>query len=163
MSPMSGLVKGAMVAAMLAALALGAALVFQGASPAGVAPPTPPRALADAPAPLDPRVLEAPEPAEATAEPLHPDDADTRPVKLSGDPPDYTEMARRARIQGVVVLEVVVDEDGRVGEARVLKSLPLGLDRSALDAVGAWRFRPATRNGEPVAVYQILTLTFRLP
>jgi protein TonB len=76
--------------------------------------------------------------------------------------PEYTEAARQARISGIVIIEAIIDEEGRVVETRVLKGLPMGLDKAATDAISQWRFRPATRNGEPVAVYFILTVNFRV-
>lgn len=85
------------------------------------------------------------------------------PRKLSGGAPEYTEMARRARIQGVVVLEVLVDRDGRVAEAKVLKGLPMGLDDEAVRAVRAWTFEPATQDGAAVAVLTSVTVEFALP
>jgi TonB family protein len=87
----------------------------------------------------------------------------TAPVKISGDPPAYTEMARKARLQGVILLEVIVDEQGAVVHQRILKGLPMGLDKQALDGVKTWKFQPATLHGRPVKVYYTLTLDFRLP
>ena len=86
----------------------------------------------------------------------------TPPIKIAGDQAKYTEIARRARIQGIVVLEIVVDRAGEVTETRVLKPLPMGLDGKAIDAVRTWKFRPATFQGKPVAVYFIVTVNFRL-
>jgi TonB family protein len=76
--------------------------------------------------------------------------------------PVYTEAARRARIEGVVIVQAVVDREGRVVEAHVLKSLPMGLDEAAKEAVSHWKFKPATRRGEPVDCYLTLTVSFRL-
>jgi TonB family protein len=87
----------------------------------------------------------------------------TRPEKISSFEPEYTREARRARIQGVVIIEATIDEFGNVTDARVLKPLPMGLDRAAVDAVKRWKFRPATLNGQPVSIYQNLTVNFRLP
>lgn len=86
----------------------------------------------------------------------------TRPEKISGDEPVYTEMARKARIMGVVILEAVIDEQGDVTDAKVLKGLPMGLDRQAVEAVKTWKFKPATQAGRPVPVYYIVTMNFRL-
>ncbi len=86
----------------------------------------------------------------------------SRPEKVSGDPPAYTELARRARITGVVIVEAIIDEQGNVSSTRVLKGLPMGLDRAAVDAVGAWKFKPAMTYGKPVAVYYTLTVNFKL-
>ena len=84
------------------------------------------------------------------------------PVKISGDIPLYTEEARQGRVQGVVILEAVIDVDGTVADVKVLKGLPLGLSDTAVAAAEEWRFRPALRNGEPVPVYYNLTVKFSL-
>jgi TonB family protein len=86
----------------------------------------------------------------------------TEPVKVSGPNPLYPEAARRARIQGVVVLECTIGKDGTVKQAKVLRGLPLGLTESAQDAVKKWRFKPSTLNGKPVEVLYILTVRFNL-
>ena len=86
----------------------------------------------------------------------------TRPEKVAGDPPQYTELARRARVTGVVIVEAVVDEQGNATEPRVLKGLPMGLDRQAVDAVKTWKFKPATLRGKAVPVYYLLTINFQL-
>ncbi len=100
--------------------------------------------------------------APAASEPYRVGGEVTRPEKVSGDPPVYTEIARRARVTGVVIVEAVIDEQGNVTETRVLKGLPMGLDRSAVDAVEAWKFKPATLDGLPVPVYYTLTVNFQL-
>lgn len=84
------------------------------------------------------------------------------PVAIQSPAPQYTETARRARVQGVVILEVEVDARGRVTSTRVLKGLPMGLDEAAVKAVSDWRFQPGTRRGEPVPVVMTLTIRFRL-
>lgn len=76
--------------------------------------------------------------------------------------PSYPPDARAARVQGIVIVEVIVDETGMVREAHVLKGLPYGLEQAALDAVRQWRFEPATKDGQPVAVAMNLTINFRL-
>ncbi|MCZ6508691.1 MAG: energy transducer TonB [Acidobacteria bacterium] len=86
----------------------------------------------------------------------------TRPVKISGPNPQYTEIARKARIQGVVIVEAIIGKDGSVRNVRILKPLPMGLDQAAVDAVSKWKFKPATLNGKPVDVYYNLTVNFRL-
>jgi protein TonB len=86
----------------------------------------------------------------------------TEPKKLSGPNPVYPEAARRARIQGVVVLECTIGKDGIVREAKVLRGLPLGLTEAATDAVRKWRFQASTLNGKPVEVLYILTVRFNL-
>jgi TonB family protein len=76
--------------------------------------------------------------------------------------PVYTETARKARIEGIVIIETIIDRQGNVTDARMLKGLPLGLDQSALDAVKKWKFKPGTLNGQPVPVIFTLTVTFKL-
>lgn len=86
----------------------------------------------------------------------------TEPVKISGPTPVYPEAARRARIQGVVVLECTIGKDGAVQNVKVLRGLPLGLTETAVEAVQKWRFQPSTLNGKPVEVLYILTVRFNL-
>ncbi len=86
----------------------------------------------------------------------------TEPVKISGPNPVYPEAARRARIQGVVVLECTIGKDGSVKETKVLRGLPLGLTEAAVEAVQRWQFKPSTLNGKPVEVLYILTVRFNL-
>lgn len=85
-----------------------------------------------------------------------------KPEKVSAPPPQYTEIARKARIQGVVIVQAIIDEQGNVTNVQVLKGLPMGLAESATDAVKQWKFKPATLNGKPVAVYFNLTVNFQL-
>lgn len=86
----------------------------------------------------------------------------SRPEKIAGNPPVYNEMARKARVQGVIIIEAVIDENGDVTDARVLKGLPMGLDKSALDALKTWKFKPAMLEGRPVRVYYTLTVNFQI-
>jgi len=86
----------------------------------------------------------------------------TEPKRISGPNPLYPEAARRARIQGVVVLECVIGKDGTVKTVKVLRGLPLGLTESASDAVKKWKFEPSTLNEKPVEVLYILTVRFNL-
>lgn len=84
------------------------------------------------------------------------------PVRLSGRQPLYTELARRVRREGVVILDAVIDTEGRVTEVEILRGLGLGLDEEVVDAVSSWRFRPATLGGQPLAVVYTLTVRFEL-
>jgi len=86
----------------------------------------------------------------------------TEPRKISGPTPIYPEAARRARIQGVVVLECTIGKDGHVQNVKVLRGLPLGLTETAVDAVNKWKFEASTLNGKPVEVLYILTVRFNL-
>lgn len=84
------------------------------------------------------------------------------PVVIERREPQYPEVARKARISGIVIVEVIIDQSGAVTAGRVLKPLPFGLDEEALRAVKTWRFRPGTRNGQPVATIFNLTVSFKL-
>ncbi len=76
--------------------------------------------------------------------------------------PDYTDRARRAGLEGEVLLEVVVTADGGVGDVRILRRLGSGLDEEAVSAVRQWRFEPARRQGTPVAVVVEVAVGFSL-
>jgi protein TonB len=84
------------------------------------------------------------------------------PVAIHRVQPRYTERARQARIQGIVIVEATIDRTGRVTAVKVVKPLPFGLDASAAAAVEQWRFTPATLHGRPVPVYFRLTVDFRV-
>lgn len=86
----------------------------------------------------------------------------SRPVQLTGQPPRYTKIAIRARLEGTVVVEAVIDERGRVSNVRVLRGLPMGLDKAAVDAVQDWTFEPAKLGGRSVKVRYSLTVKFQL-
>lgn len=75
--------------------------------------------------------------------------------------PEYPDSAKRAGIQGTVVVRVLVRRDGRVGDFRVIESVP-GLDEVAVRAVVRWRFRPARSNGVPVPVWAAVPVRFSL-
>jgi TonB family protein len=82
------------------------------------------------------------------------------PIKLHTPDPVYPEEARLARIQGVVILQTIIDTLGDVTNIRVLKGLPSGLTEAAIAAVESWEFKPATLEGEPVAVHYMITVSF---
>jgi len=75
--------------------------------------------------------------------------------------PVYPELAKRARVEYQVVLEVNVDEEGNVTNVKVLKGHPL-LDQAAVDAVKQWKYSPTLLNGEPVPVVATVTVEFKL-
>ena len=75
---------------------------------------------------------------------------------------DYTEEARRRRLSGDVILEIVVTRDGRVGNVTVLRGLGQGLDQQAIAAVRQWQFAPARRQGEAVDVIVEVAVEFKL-
>jgi len=75
--------------------------------------------------------------------------------------PEYPEIARQARVEGVIIIEAETDIYGRVRNARILRSLPL-LDQAALDAVRQWVYEPLVVNGRPRGVLFTVTVTFKL-
>ena len=75
--------------------------------------------------------------------------------------PDYPEIARRARIEGEVLLMGVITREGRVANLRVLQGHPL-LVRAALAAVSQWEYEPTLLNGASVEVEAPITVRFRL-
>ena len=83
------------------------------------------------------------------------------PAKTVDVPPVYPPLAIAARVDGTVIIEAVIDTDGRVQSARVLRSIPL-LDTAALTAVGQWSYTPTLLNGVPVPVIMTVTVTFKL-
>jgi TonB family protein len=76
--------------------------------------------------------------------------------------PDYSDEARAAKYQGMVTLALVVRADGRPTNLRVARSLGMGLDEKALEAVRTWRFEPGRKDGRPVPVQIEVEVDFRL-
>ena len=76
--------------------------------------------------------------------------------------PEYSEPARKAKYEGTVVLWLIVGPDGRPHDIRVTRSLGLGLDEKAIEAVRQWKFEPARKNGQPVSVQINVEVDFRL-
>lgn len=83
------------------------------------------------------------------------------PRKVVDVAPVYPPLARAARVEGLVILEAVIAEDGSVRDIRVLRSVQL-LDAAAEEAVREWRFTPTLLNGEPVPVVMTITVAFTL-
>ncbi len=83
------------------------------------------------------------------------------PTKVKDIKPVYPPIAQSARVQGVVIIEATIGADGRVKDAKVLRSIPL-LDQAALDAVKQWVFTPTLLNGVPVPVIMTVTVNFTL-
>jgi TonB family protein len=76
--------------------------------------------------------------------------------------PEYSEEARKAKYQGVVVLTLIVGADGVPRDIRVTRSLGLGLDEKAIETVKTWKFDPGTKDGKPVATYANIEVQFHL-
>lgn len=99
----------------------------------------------------------------ATDSPMRMNQQVTPPRKISGAPPAFTEAARKAGVQGIVILEAIIDEHGDVRDLRVLDSLTTDLDQAALEAVRTWKFKPAVFEHHPVKVFYTLTVRFINP
>jgi protein TonB len=94
-----------------------------------------------------------------------------QPIYLTGDvraperttfiKPDYPEVARKARAEGKVILEIVVGRTGEVEQVKLLKSNPL-FDQAAIEAVKKWKYTPALQSGRPVKVYLTVIVDFNL-
>jgi TonB family protein len=76
--------------------------------------------------------------------------------------PSYSEAARKAKLEGIVILKLVVDEDGNPQNVRVVRPLGMGLDEKAVEAVRRYRFNPALKDGVPVPVEINVEVNFRL-
>lgn len=96
-----------------------------------------------------------------TGEPVRVGGTIKPPTKIRDIRPRYPAIAQSARVQGLVIIEAVVGPDGRVQNARVLRSVPL-LDQAALDAVRQWEYTPTLLNGLPVPVIMTVTVRFTL-
>ena len=86
----------------------------------------------------------------------------TAPVLLYKKEPEYSEEARKAKYQGTVLLYIEVDSSGKATNIRVQKSLGLGLDEKAMEAVKQWKFKPGYKDGKPVTVAATIEVNFRL-
>ena len=82
-----------------------------------------------------------------------------QPALLVRVPPVYPEIAARAQVQGIVILEAIVDEEGTVGDIRVLRSVKF-LDEPAIKAVKQWRYSPLLLNGEAMPFVLTVTVSF---
>jgi protein TonB len=115
-----------------------------GGLPADIPPPPPPAVV-----PVAPRT------------PIRIGGAIQAPALVHRVNPTYPDLAVRAKVEGVVILEAIVDREGRVEEVRVLRSLPL-LQSAALEAVRQWRYSPLLLNGTPERFILTVTVSFRL-
>jgi TonB family protein len=122
---------------------------------------------AEAPPEARPEAEKEPEPDSPKAEPASPapDGAslefDSPPRVIKGVRPQYPQAAFVAKIEGTVLIEALVDVDGRVSKARVIQSVP-GLDEAALEAARRWRFEPARKGGKPVVTIIHMPVAFRI-
>ena len=126
--------------------------------------------------PIEREVFEPPEgpvvfvvPTDPPPPPPEPEPSTGKPMQLVRRPeilhevrPTYSEPARRAGVEGVVILELVIDTEGAVQSVKVLRGLPLGLTESAVRAAEQWRFKPCFFNERPTSVRFTLTVSFNI-
>ena len=110
---------------------------------------------------FDSTVGGAPPPLPEPPKPVRPGAGIRTPVKVHHVDPVYPPLAQTARVQGIVIIEATIAEDGSIMDARILRSVQL-LDRAALDAVRQWRFTPTLLNGQAVPVIMTVTVMFTL-
>ena len=87
----------------------------------------------------------------------------TAPRTIYAPPAEFSEQARREKYQGVVTLSAIVNSTGTVASLRVISAAGMGLDEKALEAVRQWKFKPAMKDGKPVAVQIAVQVSFSLP
>jgi len=86
----------------------------------------------------------------------------TIPRAIKQTPPEYSDEARRKKLEGTVLLSLVVTANGDTADIKVTRALGSGLDEKALEAVSQWKFEPATKDGKPVAVKIAVEVSFHL-
>lgn len=86
----------------------------------------------------------------------------TAPRAIYDPDPEYSEEARKAKYQGTVILSLIVDPSGRAKNIQIARSLGMGLDEKAIDAVAKWQFAPGMKDGHAVAVRVNVEVNFRL-
>ncbi len=86
----------------------------------------------------------------------------SQPVVIYRVDPEYSEEARKAKYSGTVLLAVVIDTEGHARDIHVLKSLGMGLDEKAMEAVQKWKFKPGMKSGQAVNVRAQIEVNFRL-
>lgn len=86
----------------------------------------------------------------------------SEPIPIYSPEPAYSEEARKAKFQGIVMLWVIVDAQGLVRNVQISKQLGMGLDEEAVKTVSTWRFKPALEHGVAVPVRAQVEVSFRL-
>jgi len=96
-------------------------------------------------------------------EPIYKVGPDVKPPRAIYSPePDFSEEARKRKVQGELTLSVVVTSAGKTTLIRVLQGLGHGLDEKAVEAISKWKFEPATKDGKPVSTEIAVEVDFRL-
>jgi protein TonB len=86
----------------------------------------------------------------------------SQPAVIFKVDPEYSEEARKAKYSGTVMLAVIVDAEGHARDIHVVKSLGMGLDEKAIEAVEKWKFKPGMKGGQAVNVRATIEVNFRL-
>jgi protein TonB len=86
----------------------------------------------------------------------------TKPVLISSVEPEFSDEARRSKHSGTVLIQADIDQTGQPRNLRLARSLGMGLDEKALEAVSQWRFKPGTREGKAVTVSAVIEVSFHL-
>jgi TonB family protein len=113
------------------------------------------------------RLLQGPSPATAGTGPSVTGPVDrvgggvSAPSLISRIDPEFSEEARAAKLNGSVLLSIVVDTEGHARDIRIVKSLGMGLDEKAAEAVAKWKFKPGMKEGVPVNVRAVIEVNFR--
>ena len=84
------------------------------------------------------------------------------PIAIYTPDPEFSEEARKAKFSGNVVVSLIVGADGKPRNVRVLRGVGMGLDEKAVEAVQQYKFKPALKDGKPVAVYVNIDVTFQI-
>lgn len=155
-----GFARQAMQSAPDGTLSRNARIVLCQAKIDGAPPPKPEELFADE---TESCGMMLPPPGSEEPRKIEDNPAVQRPEKIFGQPPSYTDQARKDNAEGVVLLDSIIDEDGCIQKLRVCKAAHHpDLNRAALDVVRRWVFRPATLQGQPVKVYYTLTVNFQI-
>lgn len=93
---------------------------------------------------------------------IHGNGGPTKPRPIYAPNPEYSDQARKAKVQGTVMLVVTVTASGDVADAKVVKGLGSGLDEKAMEAVRTWKFKPGTEDGAPVKSEINVEVSFHL-
>ncbi len=98
---------------------------------------------------------------EELLEPMRVEKGIERPGVIGSPKPEYTPEAKEARVSGTIIVKTLIDREGCVRRAQVLKGLPFGLEEATTTALRSWTFTPARYQDQPVAVEYILTVNFQ--
>jgi TonB family protein len=113
-----------------------------------------------------PQIQDCPDPSRfhvaGPPDPYHAPPGTKMPTLIHNSEAEYSDVARKKKIQGAVTLDTIVDEEGNTTGIRVLKSLGYGLDEKAVQSVSRYKFRPAMLDGHPIAVRITVEVNFKL-